>query len=134
MRSGRYPRDFWKGFAILLPLYALLQLIYFLPESALPDWMRVTSLSPVWFLLVPVYLTGWWILRRSEAGWLSVVWHIVHISLVGFALSVLAFGRIVKPLPEGIALSVRPIVEFLISPILYLALGLLYRAARFERR
>ena len=132
MLSGDLPKAFWKGLAVMLPLYALLQLVYYLPESTLPGWMTVTGLSPVWFLLAPVYLAGWWILGRTELRWLLPIWHIVHIALVGFALTALAYGRFIAPLPEGIAASVRPIVEFLISPILYLALGLLHKAVRRE--
>ena len=121
---------FWKGLAALLLMYTMLQLVYYLPSSALPGWFRKTALSPLWILLAVVYATGWWILGQAGVPWLIGIWHFVHIALAGFALAILAYGYFIGPAPQGLAASVRPIVEFLISPVTYLGLGLLYRSTR----
>jgi hypothetical protein len=130
MRSGTYPRNYWKGFAALLLAYTLLQLVYYVPEAMMPEVVKKTTFSPIWLLLVVVYAAGGWILSKTGVGWMRALWHIVHISLIAFAMLVLAYGRLIGPVPYGIAASVRPILEFLISPVLYLAVGLLYRAMR----
>jgi hypothetical protein len=128
MKSGRYPNGFWKGLLILLPVYTLLQLLYYLPEASLPRVIGRLTLSPVWMVLPLAYAVGWLLLRRWDAPWVVAVWHLVHIALVGFAMSVLFYGRFIGPAPRGIADSIQPIVGFLISPILYLGLGLLHRS------
>jgi hypothetical protein len=130
MRTGSYPKNYWKGFAALLLAYTLLQLVYYVPTKSLSEVVGKTTFSPLWLLLVMVYVAGAWILSRTGVGWLNVLWHLVHISLISFVLLVLAYGRLIGPVPYGIAAAVRPILEFLISPVLYLAVGLLYRAIR----
>ena len=130
MPSSSFPKDFWKSLIGLLVLYTLLQLIYFIPESSFPEAVRRIRLSPLWFLLAVVYAAGWLVIRQWEVSWLLMIWHVVHISLAGYALATLAYMRFIGPVPNGIATSIRPIVEFLISPVLYLALGLLYRTTR----
>lgn len=133
MKSGRYPNGFWKGLIILLPVYTLLQLLYYIPEASLPRFIGRLVLSPVWFVLPLAYAVGWLLLRRWDAHWVVAVWHLVHIALVGFAMCVLLYGRFIGPVPRGIADSIQPIVGFLISPILYLALGLMHGYHRKER-
>jgi hypothetical protein len=128
MKTGRYPNGFWKGLLILLPVYTLLQLLYYLPEASLPRFIGRLTLSPVWIVLPLAYAVGWLLLRRWDAPWVVAVWHLVHIALVGFAMSVLFYGRFIGTVPRGIADSMQPIVGFLISPILYLGLGLLDRS------
>lgn len=130
MPSSAFPKNYWKSLLALLVLYTLLQLIYYIPESSFPEAVRRIRLSPLWFVLAVVYACGWLVIRRWEVPWILMVWHAVHIALVGFALGTLAFMQIIGPVPNGIATSIRPIVEFLISPVLYLALGLLYRTTR----
>lgn len=128
MNTGRYPNGFWKGLLILLPVYTLLQLLYYLPEASLPRFIGSLVLSPVWLTLPFAYVLGWMLMRRWDAAWVVAVWHMVHFALVGFAMCVLFYGRFIGPVPRGIADSIQPVVGFLISPILYLGLGLLYRS------
>jgi hypothetical protein len=45
-------------------------------------------------------------------------------------MTVLAVGRFIGSVPYSILSTVRPILEFLISPVLYIAMGLLYKASR----
>ena len=130
MNTENYPRNYWKGFIALFLAYSLLQLFYYLPTTILPNFLKRWPLSPLWIMLVSVYVMGALILRGTDIRWLAIIWHIVHITLATFALTLLAYGRFIGPLPLGLGTSFRPIIEFLISPIPYMAIGLLYRATR----
>lgn len=131
-RTGSYPRYYWTGLMLLLMAYTALQFVYYLPASSLPKMINRSGLSPLWFLLVIVYVAGSLILRQTGVAWLNAIWHLVHISLITFALAVLVYGRLAGSVPIGVSAAVRPIMEFLISPILYLAMGLLYRHMRMS--
>jgi hypothetical protein len=131
-RTGSYPRHYWTGLTLLLLAYTALQFVYYLPASSLPKIIKKSGLSPLWFLLVVVYVAGSVILRQTRVAWLNAIWHLVHISLITFALAVLVYGRLAGSVPIGVSAAVRPILEFLISPILYLAMGLLYKSMRMK--
>jgi len=131
-RTGSYPRHYWTGLMLLLLAYTALQFVYYLPASSLPKIIKKSGLSPLWFLLVIVYVAGSVILRQTRVAWLNAIWHLVHISLITFALAVLVYGRLAGSVPIGVSAAVRPILEFLISPILYLAMGLLYKSMRMK--
>jgi len=131
-RTGSYPRHYWTGLMLLLLAYTALQFVYYLPASSLPKIIKKSGLSPLWFLLVIVYVAGSVILRQTRVAWLNAIWHLVHISLITFALAVLVYGRLAGSVPIGVSAAVRPIMEFLISPILYLAMGLLYKSMRMK--
>ena len=130
MRIGTIAGNYWTGLVLLLVGYLLLQLLYFYPTNALPEAVKGFPLSPVWCLLAMVYLAGGWILNQVGVRWQRAVWHVVHILLISYAMMVLAFGRFIGSVPYSIHSTVRPILEFLISPVLYIAMGLLYKASR----
>lgn len=130
MRIGTIAGNYWTGLVVLLVGYLLLQLLYFYPTDALPEAVKGFPLSPVWCLLAVVYLAGGWILNQVGVRWQLVVWHVVHIFLISYAMTVLAVGRFIGSVPYSILSTVRPILEFLISPVLYIAMGLLYKASR----
>jgi hypothetical protein len=50
--------------------------------------------------------------------------------MIGYLLLAAAYEYLIAPLPYGIRGSVAPIVEFLISPIIYMAMGLLYAGTK----
>lgn len=131
-RTGSYPRHYWTGFIMLLLAYTALQFVYYLPAGLLPKMIRRSGLSPLWFLLVIVYVAGSVILRQTRVAWLNAIWHLVHITLITFSLAVLGYARLAGSVPIGVSAAVRPIMEFLISPILYLAMGLLYKSLRMK--
>jgi uncharacterized membrane protein (DUF485 family) len=130
MRIGTIAGNYWTGLVVLLVGYLLLQLLYFYPTDALPEAVKGFPLSPVWWLLAVVYLAGGWILNQVGVRWQLVVWHVVHIFLISYAMTVLAVSRFIGSVPYSILSTVRPILEFLISPVLYIAMGLLYKASR----
>lgn len=74
---------------------------------------------------VVVYLVGTYHLGRLKDKWMSTLWHFIHISLLcaitGIGLFDWTFGKVSVKTRE-LAASFQ---EFLISPVLYFAMGLI---------
>jgi hypothetical protein len=132
MGSDKYPKNYWKWLLALIPLYSIAQLIYYLPTSYFPAQINKFPLSPVWILIPIIFLTGWWILYKMEVGWMLAIWKWVHVSIIGIVLIILVGNKAFDVVPLGILSSVRPMIEFLISPIFYIALGIMYRIHKFK--
>jgi hypothetical protein len=54
------------------------------------------------------------------------LWNLIHLALLIYLLLAAAYEWALAPLPYGIRGSVAPIIEFLISPVYYIGLGVLY--------
>jgi hypothetical protein len=70
--------------------------------------------------------TGGFVLRKRGVYWLKAIWHLVHLSLIIYLGGVIAFEYLIAPVSYGVRASVAPIVEFLVSPVLYMCAGLVY--------
>lgn len=130
MELTRPVRGYWEGLAWVLGAYVLIQFMYRIPRYAWESKSSVYLIAPFWYLLSVVYL---WIgerLRRLDVRWVYAVWHILHILLIGCNVGILGYRKIAGELPYVFTSTARGITEFLISPVLYITLGLLYRAPR----
>jgi len=76
---------------------------------------------------VSVYLLGTLHLGRIEDRWMSYLWHFIHISLLsiitGVGLYDWAFGMVSEQVKD----MTWTMQEFLISPVLYVGMGILNR-------
>ncbi len=73
---------------------------------------------------VAVYLVGTWHLGQLKDKWMSTLWHFIHISLLCTITAIGAYDWIfgmVNLKTKEMAASMQ---EFLISPVLYFAMGL----------
>lgn len=73
-----------------------------------------------------VYLVGWLVIKNTGVAWLQAIWHFIHLSMVGYLILIAVYEFTIAPVPYGIRASVAPVVEFLISPVLYFGAGLVY--------
>lgn len=78
---------------------------------------------------VAVYFVGTMHLGKLKDSWMSSIWHLVHVS--GLTI-ITILGLADWILTQGISLSLREftlsIQETLISPVLYVGMGLLNRS------
>lgn len=125
-----YPKGFWKGLLIILVAYTLVQLVTYMPDKPAflgggigRQWMR-------WLTILIVYLTGVWVLHHMEPQWIAAIWHLIHAVLIGFLLLSAFIEFSWGPLPYAWRASVAPMVEFLISPVLYFGAGILYKSMK----
>lgn len=124
------PKRYWWGMLLLAGLYTLIRLTAYEPVYGQPDWLQINRQLLRWINMVVVFLAGYWVLRPLEPRWMLLLWNGVHLLLMGYLAAAAAWEYWVAPMPYGIRGSAAPIIEFLISPVYYMALGVLYYLTR----
>lgn len=117
------PGYFLRGVVIMAATYAAVQLIPCVAGGLVgkpTEWMRqgVRGLE-----IFTVYRVGAHLLK---SGLLIRYWQTVYGLGSGYLFLVAALEYGSGPVPFGIRASVAPVVELLISPIIFIAAGLLY--------
>jgi hypothetical protein len=126
MMQQRLPKHFWSGFWIMVLAYSLVRLFFYEPVVSMPRWVHEQRQLFRWINISFVYVVGIFVVRRMRVGWMLFLWNLIHLALLIYLLMAAAYEWAVAPLPYGIRGSVAPIIEFLISPVYYIGLGVLY--------
>ena len=126
MNLSGFPRNYWKGFIVILIAYSIVQLLFFHPLFTVPSKLQEFRQLIRWLTITFIYLVGARVLRNTGEAWMVAIWHIIHIVMISFLLLVAAYEYGIGPVPYGVRSSVAPIIEFLISPVLYMGSGLIY--------
>ena len=134
MKRLQLPPDYWRGMLIMVLAYTLVQLLFYHPPVELPVWVQTYRQLIRWITITLVYVTGIFILRKGKEPWLLSLWNLVHIVVIAYLLLLAAYEYLIAPVPYGLRASVEPIVEFLVSPIIYIGMGILYVGVRREER
>lgn len=74
---------------------------------------------------IAVYIIGSFYLGQIKEKWMSRLWHIVHIALLCIITSFGLFDWFINPLSQSTKDLVQSMQEFLISPVLYVSMGVL---------
>ena len=121
-----FPKQYWKGLAFVLLAYSVVQLISYQSFFRLPAIILENKQLMRWMAIALVYMVGCLVLKGTGVAWLQAIWNLIHLSLVGYLFLIGMYEYTIAPVPYGIRASVAPVVEFLISPLLYFAAGLVY--------
>lgn len=121
-----FPSHFWKGLFFVLLAYSAVQLMSYQSFFQLPAVIQQNKQLMRWMAIGLVYLVGCLVIKNTGVAWLLAIWHFIHLSLVGYLFLIAVYEYTIAPVPYGIRASVAPVVEFLISPVLYFAAGLVY--------
>jgi hypothetical protein len=118
-------KRFWFGLIAILFIYSVYYLL-------LADNKQVGKMIPLTFrylikigIVFAVYFMGTYALGKLPQKWLLQIWHLIHISLISLLILLWAWHFGVSQLPLNLRRLGYSIHEFLISPLLYLATGLL---------
>lgn len=117
-------RGFWTGLIILFLIYTLFYL-FFLEASYFSDIPRRIRHFIKFSILILVYITGSYHLRLNQIRWMFLIWHFIHISGIGLITLFGLFDLLVSPTPIYIRFFLDSINEFLISPVLFVGMGIL---------
>lgn len=125
-----YPKGFWKGLLVIVGAYTLVQFLVYVPNE-ISQYAGVFFRQVLrWIQILIVYATGAIVLHRMEPRWIGAIWHFIHFMLIGF----LAISAIIEfsigPVPYAWRASIAPMIEFLISPVLYFGAGVLYNSMK----
>lgn len=117
----------------MLLAYSLVQFSFNFPIIPVPVWLKHNRQLFRWVNMSFVYVIGIFVIRKMTPAWLLFSWNIVHIVLMGYLMLAAAYEYFIAPMPYGIRGSAAPIIEFLISPVFYVAMGLLYSSFHVEK-
>lgn len=82
-------------------------------------------------LVAVIYGTGTYILRRIFTGWMMALWHLVYISTIVVLLAIGFYYWWQNAASLDVKRAANTLYEFLISPVLYVAMGIVhYRILR----
>jgi hypothetical protein len=133
MQIFYFPKNFWKGLLMIFLAYSTIHLLPYLQLFNF-DYNFTAIRQPIrWLAITLVYLVGVRVLNSSNELWLLTFWHLVHISLITYLIVIAFIEYFIIAIPYGIRASVAPIVEFLISPVLYMCAGLIYHAVQVNK-
>ena len=130
MRLYSSDRNRWiGGLIIILVVYSLYYLL-FADRAFTYDIPRKLRHIIKFGTTLLVYFVGTHHLGKMTDKWMSTVWHFIHISLLcvitGIGLYDWTFGMVGTKTKEMAA----TFQEFLISPVLYVAMGILNKRLR----
>ena len=126
MMQQKLPKHFWSGFWVMVIAYSLVRLFFYEPVVRMPAWVYQQRQLFRWINISFVYVVGIFVVGRMKVGWMLFLWNLVHLALMGYLLLAAVYEWGIGSLPYGIRGSVAPIIEFLISPVYYIGLGVLY--------
>lgn len=116
-----------KGLLFILLIYALFYLLFVDAASTVLIPRKIRHVIK-FITTVSVYLIGTYHIGKAKQIWMEQIWHLVHISLLciitGIGLYDWTFGMVTIAIKE-VAASMQ---EFLISPILYIGMGILQKS------
>ena len=81
-------------------------------------------------ITVFVYLIGTFFLGKLEDNWMSYLWHLIHVTGLGIITSIGCYDWFIAETALKVKVFARSIQETLISPVLYVAMGLLNKTLK----
>lgn len=134
MKTFRLPRNYWLGFWIMIGAYTVIRFVFYEPILPVPRWITQYRQVIRWMNMTAVFVVGILVIRTMQERWLLLVWNWVHLLLMGYLGLAALYEYFIAPMPYGIRGSAAPIIEFLIAPVFYMGLGLLYAVVKRERQ
>ena len=111
------------GLMVILMIYTLFY-VYFVDSDVL--WIPRKVRHVIKFATtIAVYLVGTFHLGELKDKWMSYLWHFIHISLLGFITLVGLYDWTFGMVSEWVKDLTWSMQEFLISPVLYVGMGIL---------
>ncbi|WP_136482443.1 hypothetical protein [Cognatitamlana onchidii] len=125
---------FISGLIIIILIYSFYYIYFVENKNTLPISRKLKH-AIMLLATVAVYFVGTLHLGKLKDSWMSSIWHLVHISGLSI-ITLLGFADWV--LTNGISLSLRSftlsVQEILISPVLYVAMGLLNKSLNRDEK
>lgn len=119
-----FNRKWYTGLFTIAIIYTL-YFIFFLENKELKEIPRILRHAIKLVSSVSVYLIGTFHIQKFSVKWMEKLWHLIHLSMLGFLLSIGAFVWLISDIPYLLIQFSSTIQELLISPTLYIVMGLL---------
>ncbi len=119
---------FISGFILIILIYS----VYYIYFSDNKDLILPTKTKHVikFSTTIAVYFIGTFHLGKLKDTWMSLIWHLIHISGLLIITSLGLFDWFIAEINISLRLFANSIQELLISPLLYFAMGLLNKSLK----
>jgi hypothetical protein len=115
---------YWAGFIVIVVVYSLYNL--YLADVTYYRSISIKLRHVLKFLLILViYGTGTFALKRYTPLWMMQLWHLIHIVIIVLLLMIGVYDWGVGKIPISFRNIADTLFEFLISPLIYIAVGIL---------
>lgn len=115
----------WIGLVIILGIYSFYYLIFADNHDFFIQIPRKVRHLIKFGTTVSVYLIGTFHLGKIQNDWMARIWHLIHLSFLGILVLIGLYDWMIAPTPYFIRNLTIPMQEFLISPTLYVLMGLI---------
>ena len=125
-----YPSDnfrFISGLVLIVIIYSVYY-IYFVENQAMLSLSKIILHLIRFSTTIIIYLIGTVHLGKLKDNWMSTLWHFIHISGLCIITSLGLFSWFIFDIGLDLKSFAYTIQELLISPVLYVAMGLLNRS------
>ena len=124
MKLYNSPRSRWIGGLVIILIIYTLFYVYFVDNDV--RWIPRKIRHVIKFgSTIAVYFVGTAHLGQLKDKWMSHLWHLIHISLLGFITLVGLYDWTFGMVSQQIKDMTWTMQEFLISPVLYVGMGIL---------
>lgn len=134
MAKANLPRNYWIGLIIMILAYSIVQLSFNTHLIPVPEWLLKHRQFFRWLNILFVYVIGILVIQKMSPEWLLFSWNLVHIVLMSYLAIAATYEYLIAPLPYGVRGSAAPIIEFLVSPVFYVVMGLIYTSLRSNKQ
>jgi len=121
--SGSRKMYFWIGLAVMLILYCLYYFCFIYGLAYEIHSLRARHFVKLIFILA-CYAVGVITLRRLTTGWMLRLWHLIYLICLILLLLLGIYDWSIARTPLQVRMVADNLQEFLVSPLLYVAMGL----------
>ncbi len=115
---------YWVGFIIIVVIYSVYNL-YLVDVNYYQSIPRKVRHICKLLTILSIYGTGTFALKKYAAGWMMYIWHLLHIVIIALLLLIGLYDWSFGELSAQFRNVANTLFEFLISPVIYIAVGIL---------
>lgn len=123
---------FFLGLIAIIIIYSLYNIYFDITNvPGIPG--KIKHANKLLFVLI-VYGTGTFVLKKFTVQWMMFIWHLIHIVFISVLIIIGLFDWYKGSIPDQIRNIANSLQEFLISPVLYVSMGIIqFRLFRKEK-
>ncbi|GAB1857692.1 hypothetical protein MHTCC0001_25290 [Flavobacteriaceae bacterium MHTCC 0001] len=116
------------GLIFIVAIYSWYYLFFITEDQSWMELPKLTFHLIRFATTVAVYFIGTFHLGKLKDSWMSKIWHLVHIGGLIIITSMGLFDWFIMGISRNLKDFAHTVQEILISPVLYVAMGILNKA------
>lgn len=121
---------FVSGLIFIIIIYSWYYLFFITEDQTWLELPKLTFHLIRFGVTIMVYFVGTFHLGKLKDSWMSSIWHLVHVSGLIIITSLGLFDWFIFEISRNLKEFAHTIQEILISPVLYVAMGLLNKSLK----